>query len=184
MIYLIRHGLDDERYIGGYSNASLIKEGVEQIIKVKDYIVDNNISITKIYSSDITRARETANIINQALNKEIIYISTLRELDKGLLTGLKKELAYEQFPEYKDLTDISKRYPNGESMQDLYDRIVKFINQLSEDNILLVTHRGVINIFYYYLTNTPLDMDKEKFGVNHGSIHEFDIKRKSIRKIF
>ena len=28
MIYFLRHGLDDERYVGGYSNVVLTKEGI------------------------------------------------------------------------------------------------------------------------------------------------------------
>ena len=31
MIYLIRHGLDDEAYIGGWSDVDLISEGIEQV---------------------------------------------------------------------------------------------------------------------------------------------------------
>ena len=39
MIYFLRHGLDDERYVGGYSNVGLTKEGIigvrESSIKLK-----------------------------------------------------------------------------------------------------------------------------------------------------
>ena len=41
MIYFLRHGLDDERYVGGYSNVGLTKEGIigvrESSIKLKGY---------------------------------------------------------------------------------------------------------------------------------------------------
>lgn len=184
MIYLVRHGLDDERYVGGYSNVSLISEGIEQIKNVRDYIIKNQIFINKIYSSDIERAKETANIINEKLKKEIIYTDKLREQDKGILTGLEKITAYTKYPEFKNMLDITKKYPNGESLQDLYDRVDKYLELLIDNNQLLVTHRGVINMIYYILTNTPLDMEKEKFNVTHGSVHELDIKKKKIRKIF
>ena len=52
-----------------------------------------------------------------------------------------------------------------------------------EDNSLIVTHRGVINMIYYILTNTPLDMDKKRFDVDHLSIHELDLNKKVIRRI-
>lgn len=184
MIYLIRHGLDDERYIGGYSDVSLIDEGISQVMRARDYIVKEQLPITKIYSSDIKRARETASIINDSLKKEVIYLSTLREQDKGLLTGLEKNKAYSLYPEYKDLEDINKRYPEGESLRDLYNRVLKELRNFDDDNVLLVTHRGVINMIYYILTGTKLDMDKEKFGVIHGSIHELDLEKLKIRKIF
>lgn len=31
MIYLLRHGLDDENYIGGWSDISLTEEGIKQV---------------------------------------------------------------------------------------------------------------------------------------------------------
>ena len=52
-----------------------------------------------------------------------------------------------------------------------------------EDDSLIVTHRGVINVFYYLFNDIPLDMDKNKFKVKHLSIHEVDIKNKTIRRI-
>ena len=95
-----------------------------------------------------------------------------------------KNEAYKLYPEYKNLKDISKKYPNGESMQDLFDRVIDYIENFSDDNCLLITHRGFINMIYYKYNNVPLDMDKEKFGVTHASIHELDIKKHKIKKIF
>jgi len=184
MIYLVRHGLDDERYIGGYSDVSLIQEGIEQVEKTRDYIQKNELLFKRIYSSDIKRAKETTSIINEKFNKEVIYLKELREQDKGLLTGLEKELAYQQYKEFKNVIDIKTRYPNGESLQDLYNRVNQFLRNLTEDDLLFVTHRGVINMIYYILTNIPLDMEKEKFNVTHASIHELDIHTKKIRKLF
>ena len=184
MIYLVRHGLDDERYIGGYSNISLIKEGIEQIKNTRDYIINNQLNINKIYSSDVKRAQETTKIINEKLNKPVTYLSELREQDKGLLTGMDKKVAYDIYPNFKNVTNPKTRYPSGESLEDLYNRIYIFLEKLPKEDLLLVTHRGVINMIYYILTNTPLDMDKEKFDVTHGSLHELDIHHKKIKKLF
>ena len=60
MIYLIRHGLDDERYIGGWSDIDLVQEGYKQIEDATQYIVDNKLVINKIISSDIKRTRTTS----------------------------------------------------------------------------------------------------------------------------
>ena len=76
------------------------------------------------------------------------------------------------------------KYPNGESMLDLYIRMKIFLDNFKDDNVLLVTHRGVINMFYYILNDVMIDMDKEKFGVVHGSIHEMDKNKKLIRRIY
>ena len=86
MIYLLRHGLDDEKYIGGWSDVSLVRDGIKQVELVKDY-VSNNIEFNKIISSDILRAKQTAEIINKNFNKEIIYTDLLREQSKGDYNG-------------------------------------------------------------------------------------------------
>lgn len=62
MIYLIRHGLDDEAYVGGYSDVSLLEEGKKEIQNIACFI-KNNLSIEKIYTSDIKRAIETVNYL-------------------------------------------------------------------------------------------------------------------------
>lgn len=184
MIYLLRHGLDDERYIGGWSDVDLIKEGIKQIEGSRDFIANNSLNIQKIVTSDVKRAISTSEIINERLKLKVIKSRKLRELDKGIFTGVKKSKLSKTEKDFIKNIDIKTKYPNGESMIDLYERIKKLLNRLKEDNVLLVTHRGVINMIYYILTDTPLDMDKEKFNVTHGSIHELDINKKKIRRIY
>lgn len=70
-------------------------------------------------------------------------------------------------------------------MIDLYKRMWCFLEKIKlYDDVLLVTHRGVINMFYYILLDEKLDMNKEKFNVSHASIHEMDIEKKLIRRIY
>ena len=71
MIYLLRHGLDDETKIGGYSNVSLTDEGIIKTKEARSFI-EENINFNKIISSDVKRAVQTSNIVNENLNKEII----------------------------------------------------------------------------------------------------------------
>lgn len=185
MIYLLRHGLDDEDYIGGWSNVDLTKEGIKQVKKSRNFIVSSGLQINRIISSDIQRAVHTADIINEELNLKITYDTGLRELDKGDYTGVKKcDLSKEELERIKQF-GINDRYPNGESMNEFYERMKVYFEKLIEyDNALLVTHRGVINMFYYLLNDIKLSMNKERFGVVHASIHELDINEKLIRRIY
>jgi probable phosphoglycerate mutase len=104
MIYFVRHGLDDEKYIGGYSQAGLIDEGIQQMNVTAAWLLKNVSNINSIYSSDINRAIQSANIINGYLKKEVFIISYLRELNKGVLNGCLKEIAKVKYPEYMDVT--------------------------------------------------------------------------------
>ena len=106
MIYLMRHGLDDERFIGGHSDVPLVSKGIEQVIKARDF-VDNNLFINKIISSDIKRAVQTSKIMNSHRLGVLEFSNKLRELDKGDLTGLEKSIALERYPQFVKLSDIN-----------------------------------------------------------------------------
>ena len=64
-ILFVRHGKDDDRYRGGWSNLDLTDEGVEQVMELakhlKKYKEEYNIS--RIVSSDLQRALTTSKII-------------------------------------------------------------------------------------------------------------------------
>ena len=55
MIYILRHGLDDERFIGGWSDVPLVEEGIQQVMHTINFMKRQNISFEKIYSSDVDR---------------------------------------------------------------------------------------------------------------------------------
>ena len=67
--YLIRHGKDDETVRGGWSKAGLTDEGKLQVKNLVEYIIENNADLTieKLYSSDLPRAIETVMPIASAL---------------------------------------------------------------------------------------------------------------------
>lgn len=182
MIYLIRHGLDDESKIGGWSDVSLTNDGIIQVENAKEFL--KNISFKKIISSDIKRAKETSLIINKEFNKEIIFTSKLREQNKGDYNGiLKEKISDDDY--FKGNISIYDTYPNGESLLDLYFRIENLMLSINTwDNNLLVTHRGVINMIYYLLNDKRPDMYKDSFNVTHASVHKLDLKNKTIERIY
>ena len=182
MIYFLRHGEDDENYVGGWSDVDLTQNGIMQVKNTCSII--RRLPITSIVSSDVKRARTTASIVGERLNLQVQYSDKFRELDKGLLTGLSREKAKEMFPMYVGNIEIDKKYPNGESMLDLYRRIKELLKEIENwNNVLVVTHRGVINMIYFLMENRLPDNNKEQFNVTHASIHEWDQEKKKIRRI-
>ena len=184
MVYLMRHGLDDERYVGGWSDAPIIEEGKNKI-KNNALWIKNNLKIKKIITSDIKRAVETSNIVGDILNIKVEKSSLLREQNKGKLNGKLKETLSVKEKNLVMNQEIDTIFPEGESLINLYQRIESNMDYFEdiEDDTLIITHRGVINMFYYIFNNIDLDMDKKKFDVTHGSIHEIDFKNKKIRRI-
>lgn len=183
MIYLFRHGEDDETYIGGWSDVDLIPKGIKQVKETEKLL--KTLNIKKIISSDVKRAITTANIIGEFLNLPIECSDKFRELDKGILTGMLETEAEKKYYEYTISMDIDKKFPGGESFVTFYERIKSIIPYLEtlEDDTLIVTHRGVINMLYFIMNDRMVDNDKKQFGVTHASVHGLDIKNKSIMKV-
>lgn len=183
MVYLMRHGQDDESRIGGWSDATLTSVGIKQ---VKDAVeVLKKLNLKQIVSSDVKRAEQTTQIINESLNLPTTFSPKFRELDKGLLTGMDANKAMELYPEYFEGLTTVDRYPEGEAMIDLYNRVNSLLDDIDAlEDTLIVTHRGVINMLYFILNDKPLDMNKKQFGVEPASIHEAKVKQKVIRRIY
>ncbi len=194
MVYLMRHGLDDEKYVGGHSDVRLSDQGIVQAIKAGLFIRDNLEIEDGIISSDVRRCQETALVVyeinrDKYQNLSLSLSEYLRELDKGDLTGKDKALLTVEEQSILNTKDINLAFPNGESMQDLYDRIKKLVDtnwftKGEDEKQLYVTHRGVINMLYFMFNDEPLSMNKKKFGVEHGSIHEVDFVKKKIKRIY
>lgn len=185
MVYLMRHGQDDETYVGGWSSVDLIPEGREEVQETALWIKEH-LSIQKIVCSDVKRALETAKIISSILGIPYETDEHLREQNKGLLNGVPKEKAYHEYPGFTDdEISVDTVFPEGESLRNLYERIKQYLNTLlcAEDDTLFITHRGVINMIYFVLCDIPLDMDKKQFGVTTASVHALDKEKKMIKKV-
>ena len=183
MIYLMRHGQDDETKIGGWSDVNLTIEGIKQVNEIGSRC--SNLEIEKIISSDVKRCQETSLIMQSYLNKPIFYNRNLREQSKGDLNGMNALEAKKKYAELLENIIPTTIYPNGESLFDLYIRIKKIMPWiLKQDKALIITHRGVINMLYYILNNIELDMNKTQFNVTHASIHELDPAKKLIKRSF
>ena len=68
--YLVRHGRDDESVRGGWSGQSLTEEGVQQAKRLAEYVRENRdaLDIRRLYTSDLPRARQTAEPVAQVLD--------------------------------------------------------------------------------------------------------------------
>lgn len=181
MIYLMRHGLDDETKIGGWSDVDVIHAGKMQIAHISLYLRD--LKLQKIISSDVKRCQTTAQMVGNPLQIPIEYTDKLREQNKGLLNGMDKKDAELKYPQIVSNSGIKTVYPKGESLYDLYLRIQELLPWiLQQDKTLLITHRGVINMIYFLLQNRMVDEDKTQFDVTHASIHELDPVNRKIKK--
>lgn len=172
-IILVRHGetqLNAEGVFFGIKDPTLNEKGKIQAEESKKTI--EKLEYDKIYSSDLLRALETAEIIN-IKNMEIEKSQKLRELNFGIFEGYKYNELKELYPEQLKKSEIDWKnynYETGESVRELQERAVSFIEELDlEKNNLIVTHWGVINTILSHYFSTELE-GYWKFSVKNGGI--------------
>lgn len=178
MIYLMRHGADPVDRYGGWSEYGLTEVGRSQVNSAKHKLLGKG--ITGIYSSDLNRAKETAEIVADVLFLKITYLPQFREVNNGLLAGMKKVEAVEKYPgKYFRTLDWAETWPEGESPEQFFRRIksawYSFKKKVGSRNVLLVTHGGVINIILC-LENGIFYTNKElHFKINDAEIIQIDV---------
>lgn len=179
-VFFVRHGKDDDRFRGGWSNLDLMPEGKKQAKFLAEYIKDNNdkYNIKKIISSDLPRAMSTAEFVSAELNLPVEKEFNLREMNNGDLAGMPNDKAIELYPDlFFGSLEMGEPYPNGESPKDFFMRIKKwfdeFVNEYkdSDENILVMTHGGVINIIYYLVNGIEWNNKCRSFKTTNCAIH-------------
>lgn len=158
ILYLMRHGQTDwnvKHRSQGWNDIPLNETGIEQAKNTASKL--EGIDIETIYSSDLKRAKKTADIISAKLDLPVHYTKRLREMNFGKAEGVKKTDLPAKFPyiypAFNDVTNKERhdiRYPNGESIGEVQQRFMKLLTKLYEDgrqNVLLVTHGMLIRIF-------------------------------------
>ena len=152
MIYLVRHGQTDwnlERRLQGHLDMPLNETGRKEAKICGEQLLSNQID--NIISSDLSRAKETALIINDFLRVPITFDSRLREINAGNLQGLLSENITE---ETWYIFNHEPHKLNAESLQDVYKRVKSFFEEIdTTKNTLLVTHGGIIRMAMYLLQN-------------------------------
>ena len=179
-LIFVRHGKDDNRYRGGWSNLDLIPEGMEQAKQLAQYLKDNNQDylITHIISSDLPRTMSTAHFISSELGLPIQKEFRIREIDNGDLAGMLNDTALEKYPGlFFSSLKMDETYPNGESPLDFCMRINMWFSEFSSNcrnikgNILIVTHGGVINVVYHLIKGIEWNNKNPAFKAGNCSIH-------------
>lgn len=97
-LFLVRHGdtaANDEDIVHGWTNHSLNDKGIEQAHQAAESLKDKE--ITRIISSDLPRAKQTANIIAKKLGVPVQFDPRLRTWDAGDFDGTHDHKEFEKY---------------------------------------------------------------------------------------
>lgn len=145
-LYLIRHGRQNSTLCN--VDVPLSTEGRLQAELLRDRL--KNYPIDAIYSSNMIRAVQTAEILNQAFGLPHMIQENIKEISFGLLEGHTNQYNNEHFHKFKEeqlklLEDIP--YPEGENGASVYERAIPVIREIAlsgKKDIVVVTHGGTI----------------------------------------
>lgn len=146
--FLLRHGQTKyqkeniKKIYPADSNDKLeiTEEGRERIQQQAEILKDKNIDL--IFCSPYLRTKQTAEIVNKVLQKEIIFDERLVDVDMGEFAGKPFSL-YEKFF-IEDKLGFTDRPKDGENWKDVLQRIESFLNDTEKKyqnkNILIISH--------------------------------------------
>lgn len=171
-IYIIRHGqteLNVKDYINGQIDDPLTSTGVEQAKKGATLVPK---TIKHIYASSLSRAKQTAELLDIELQVPITLHDELKEVNFGELQGG----PYLDGAKEKHRTLTYDWRPSGENMEDVKARVLSILEKIkderSEEEALIVAHGGIIRMLYFLESDGGIMED-----IGNVSLHSFDLDK-------
>ena len=151
-ILLARHGETDwnrENRWQGWADPPLNDTGRAQARALAEQL--RTTPFDAVYSSDLQRARETAEIAAELHDLPVVTDPGLREIDVGSWSGLTRPEIEERFP--------GGERPDGETREQHLNRVLGAVEQIARANhgrrILLVTHGGTMRALRSHTSDEP-----------------------------
>lgn len=167
--YLIRHGETDWnklQKIQGHTDIPLNDMGLLQAQRVAKRL--SSYAIHHICSSDLTRAKQTAEAIAKYHpNRSIAHFPELRERNFGQWEGHEMERIKRLNPEVQDVGSLVEKY-GIERLEDMQERAVKKLTELAnahpEKHMAIVSHGGLINALLHKISEGEYGTGKTKLA--------------------
>ena len=188
-LILVRHGQsewNEKNLFTGWKDPGLTDQGVSEAKNAGQLILEQKIEFDVMYTSMLSRAQKTGDIILRTLNhKEIPIIKNeaLNERHYGSLAGLNKDDARKKWG--KEQVHIWRRSfdippPDGESLKDTADRVLPYFEAeimpkvVSGSSILIAAHGNSLRALIMKLDSiSPEDIVKLEIPTGAPIQYEF-----------
>lgn len=138
ILYLVRHGETEDnvnQILQGQTDGKLTQKGIHQACELRDKLAIDHFDV--ILSSDLQRAVDTAEILNETRQLHIEKVELLRERDWGDFTGrFIPDIQNETFPD------------NVEPVDKMFSRAKNFLTHVKvtyPDKTVLAVGHGLFN---------------------------------------
>lgn len=157
-LHFVRHGessANAEGWLAGHGDAPLTERGLAQALALRDVLRAR--SFDRVVSSDLSRARRTAETIVEGRGLTLVTSPALRERSCGQWE--RRTLAeLEQSGDIELLQQFDGRSPGGESLRDVAKRVLLGLPALlGEGDNLIVAHGAMMRATIGVLDRVPFD---------------------------
>jgi alpha-ribazole phosphatase len=163
-LILIRHGQTDWNLQGRYqgqSDVPLNDKGREQARQLVAKL--QHIEIDAIYSSDLVRARQTAQILAEAIDAPLVLDPRLREIHQGLWEGMLFQNIQQEYSrafERRKSDPLQVAPPEGETVGQLRHRVLSALKDILEAHpngrVAIVAHGLSLALILVELNGIPI----------------------------
>ena len=179
---IVRHGetaWNAEHRVQGQLDVPLNAIGHAQALAASKVLGIEKFSA--IYSSDLSRARQTAEPTATRLAMKVFLDPDLRERHYGIFERLTYAEVKKMFP--RDYARFEARDPDyafrtGESLKDFSARSIAVISRIAErhpgESVLVFTHGGILDKLYRYVTGLPLSAERT-FGIPNAGLNRIEL---------
>jgi broad specificity phosphatase PhoE len=164
-LLLARHGETDwnrARRWQGHADRPLTNQGRAQAADLAERLAD--IALDAVYSSDLRRARETAEAVAHMRGLKVLRLPALREVNVGSWEGLTRDEAETRFPDgFRRWRAGGIGWVDGERYGEMSRRVLAAVDEIASEHeggrVLVVSHAGPIRAIH----GSALGMDVEAY---------------------
>ena len=146
--------------VGSWTDWDLSELGRQQADNIGRNLVDYTGGAPFVlYSSDLKRAKQTAEAIGRHLGLTPVLRTELRERNLGKACGKSVQWLRENL-ECPEKTVDDRLFSDGESRRDIWNRLLPFFNEImenDEENIIIVSHGGLLSVFNAMFQGLPVE---------------------------
>jgi len=136
--------------VGSWTDWDLTELGAQQARKIGEKLQKELAGKEFVmYSSDLKRAKQTAENIAEYLKISPIFRKELRERNLGKCCGKSIKWLRENI-EKQEITVDDKIFSDAESRRDEWNRLIPFFDEIMnnvEENIIIVSHGDLLSVF-------------------------------------
>ncbi|MBK8010782.1 MAG: histidine phosphatase family protein [Deltaproteobacteria bacterium] len=192
-IIAVRHGETEwnvEGRLQGSRDSALTERGRKQSERLGCALT--KVKLTAAYSSDLGRARETAQIALARASKASVRLELdprLREISYGRIEGLTWREVEALHPDiHRSMEERRQDFapPGGESRTELVERITETFKELGRrhrsETIFVVTHGGALSAFLRHILGIPA-AERRFVRAENCALNRFDFRGDHFRLV-